>query len=36
MTKFEMGNATVLKKGTAVTVTGTLKGKIIAATKFNV
>jgi hypothetical protein len=36
MTKFEMGNATMLKKGTAVTVTGTLKGKIITATKFNI
>lgn len=36
MTKFEMGNAAMLKKGTALVVTGTLKGKIITATKFNV
>jgi hypothetical protein len=36
MTKFEMGNAAMLKKGTSITVTGTLKGKVITATKFNV
>jgi uncharacterized cupin superfamily protein len=36
MTKFEMGNAAMLKKGTALIVTGSLKGKIITATKFSV
>jgi uncharacterized cupin superfamily protein len=36
MTKFEMGNAAMLKKGTAVTVSGSLKGEVITATKFNV
>ncbi len=36
MTKFEMGNAAMLKKGTSITVTGSLKGKVITATKFNV
>ncbi len=36
MTKFEMGNAAMLKKGTFMTVTGSLKGGVITATKFNV
>lgn len=36
MTKFEMGNAKMLKAGTSVTVTGTLKGKVITATKLNI